>query len=88
VWIEFDPRFSISSLQISHFDVVKDMKQTNRYWLDSVMTLSSRHPRQLEWPLTIQEDFASITAKEISDFAARYLDPEVSAEIIFMPKIP
>jgi zinc protease len=65
---------------------IKDMKQTNRYWMDSVMTLSSRHPRQLEWPLTIQEDFASITAPEISEFAARYLKPEVSAEIIFMPK--
>lgn len=67
---------------------IKDMKQTNRYWMESVIALSSRHPRQLEWPLTIQDDFASITAQEISDFAARYLTPEVSAEIIFMPKTP
>jgi zinc protease len=67
---------------------IKDMKQTNRYWMESVITLSSRHPQQLEWPLSIQKDFASITAREISDFAAHYLDPEVSAEIIFIPVAP
>ena len=67
---------------------IKDMKQTNRYWMGSVLALSSRHNEQLEWPLTIQEDFASITAKEISEFARRYLNLEVSAEIIFMPKTP
>ena len=67
---------------------IKDMKQTNRYWMESVLSLSSRHNEQLEWPLTIQEDFASITAKEISEFASRYLKPELSAEIIFMPKTP
>ena len=67
---------------------IKDMKQTNRYWMESVLSLSSQHSEQLEWPLTIQDDFASITAKEISEFASRYLNPKVSAEIIFMPKTP
>ena len=67
---------------------IKDMKQTNRYWMESVLALSSRHNEQLEWPLTLQKDFASITAKEISEFASRYFNPDVSAEIIFMPKTP
>ena len=64
------------------------MKQTNRYWMESVLSLSSRHPQQLEWPLTIQQDFASITAREISDFAARYLNPEVAAQVMFIPAAP
>ncbi|MCL7487894.1 MAG: insulinase family protein [Desulfobulbaceae bacterium] len=67
---------------------IKDMMQTNRYWMESVLALSSRHPQQLEWPLTIQHDFASITVREISDFAARYLNPEVTAQILFTPATP
>jgi zinc protease len=52
---------------------VKDMQRTNRYWLESVLALSGRHPRQLQWPLTIRADFASITRQQMNDFAARYL---------------
>jgi zinc protease len=64
---------------------IKDMMKTNRYWLESVLTLSSRHPEQLTWPLTIERDFAAITADEISEFAARYLQPEKAAKILFRP---
>lgn len=65
---------------------IKDMRKTNRYWLESVLTLSSRHPEQLTWPLTIESDFAAITAEEISAFAARYLQPEKTAKILFLPE--
>jgi zinc protease len=64
---------------------IKDMMKTNRYWLESVLTLSSRHPEQLAWPLTIERDFAAITAEEISAFAARYLRPAKAAKILFRP---
>ncbi len=64
---------------------IKDMVRTNRYWMESVVTLSSRHPQQLEWPMTIQSDFSSISPGEISDFAARYLGPENAAEILYLP---
>ena len=63
---------------------IRDMVRTNRYWLESVLVLSSRHPQQLEWPLTIQKDFAAITVEDISTLAAKYLQPEKSAEIILL----
>jgi zinc protease len=65
---------------------IKDMVKTNRYWLQSVMSLSSRHPEQLEWPLTIQEDFAAITAKELTRLAARYLTDSQAALLVFSPE--
>lgn len=64
---------------------IRDMMRTNSYWLQSVLALSSRHPEQLTWPLSIRDDFASITADEIAVMAARYLLPEKSAEILFRP---
>jgi len=64
---------------------IKDMMRTNRYWLQSVLSLSSRHPEQLQWPLSIQTDFASITAEEVAELAARYLLPDTSAGIVFRP---
>lgn len=65
---------------------IKDMMRTNRYWLQSVLTLSSRHPEQLGWPLTIQDDFASIKTEDVSALASRFLLPEKSAEIVFSPE--
>uniref|UniRef100_UPI0040565E47 M16 family metallopeptidase n=1 Tax=Candidatus Electrothrix sp. TaxID=2170559 RepID=UPI0040565E47 len=64
---------------------VRDMVRTNRYWLNSVLVQSSRHPQRLEWPTTIQPDIASITADEISGLAARYLQPEKAAEVLLLP---
>jgi zinc protease len=64
---------------------VRDMVRTNRYWLNSVLVQSSRHPQRLEWPTTIQPDIAAITTEEISTLAARYLQPEKAAEVILLP---
>jgi zinc protease len=65
---------------------IRDLVRTNRYWLGSVLTGSSRHPQQLEWPLTFQKDFAAITAEDISDLAAQYLQPEKSAAVVIIPE--
>ncbi len=65
---------------------IRDMLRTNRYWLESVLINSSRQPQRLEWPNTIQTDFASIKAEEISALAKRYLLPEKAAEILFLPE--
>ncbi len=65
---------------------IRDMVRTNRYWLKSVLVLSSRHPLRLEWPLTLQQDFAAITRQEISELAKRYLQPAMAAEIVLLPK--
>ncbi|NOQ45871.1 MAG: insulinase family protein, partial [Desulfobulbaceae bacterium] len=64
---------------------IRDMMRTNRYWLESVLSLSSRHPQQLQWPLSIRKDFSSITAADISEFAARYLQPDKSAGFFAYP---
>jgi zinc protease len=64
---------------------IRDMVRTNRYWLNSVLVQSSRHPQRLEWPKTIQTDIASIGTEEISALAAKYLQPEKAAGITLLP---
>lgn len=65
---------------------IKDFQRTNRYWLNSVLVLSDRHPRQLEWPLTMLNDYSSITRKEMNDFATKYLQERKSATIVVRSK--
>ena len=64
---------------------IKDIKRNNRYWLESVLNLSSRHPQQLQGPLTITEGFAGITADELTALAARYLQEQQAATVIVTP---
>lgn len=65
---------------------IRDMVRTNSYWLHSVLTYSARHPQRLDWPKSIQPDFAAITTEEISALAARYLQPDKAAEILLLPE--
>jgi zinc protease len=51
-----------------------DSVRTNQYWLTSVLSLSSRYSRQLDWPTTILSDFSAINEQELSTLAAKYLD--------------
>lgn len=65
---------------------IKDMLRTNRYWRDSVLSLSSRYPIQLRWPTTILSEFNAITKEELSKMAAKYLVKEKSAAAIVSPR--
>ena len=65
---------------------IRDLQRTNRYWLEMVLALSSRHPEQLQWPLTIGRDYASITPAQINSLAARYLRREKEAVLIVRSK--
>jgi len=65
---------------------IKDIKRNNRYWMESVLNLSSRHPQQLQWPLSILEGFAAIKAEELTSLARQYLAPEQAATVIVSPK--
>ncbi|NLX19495.1 MAG: insulinase family protein [Desulfobulbus sp.] len=67
---------------------IKDIKRNNRYWLESVLNLSGRHPQQLEWPLTISEDFAAIRADELTALARQYLNADQAATVIVRPLQP
>ena len=65
---------------------IKDIKRNNRYWLEAVLNLSGRHPQQLQWPLSILEDFAAIKAEELTALARQYLATELAATVIVSPK--
>ncbi len=64
---------------------IKDMRQSNAYWINSVLTGSTRHPEQLEWARTIERDYAAITIKELNGLARRYLDNRRAAVIVIAP---
>ncbi|WP_028579805.1 M16 family metallopeptidase [Desulfogranum japonicum] len=61
---------------------IRDYKRDNRYWLDSVLSLATRHPEQLQWPLSILPDFQSISVDDIRQIALEYLQPEKAAMVI------
>jgi zinc protease len=65
---------------------IKELRQTNGYWLNSVMTGSVRHPQQFEWARSFQGDYASVTVEEIASLAASYLTDERASAIIIQPK--
>ncbi|WP_417913506.1 M16 family metallopeptidase [Candidatus Electronema sp. JM] len=65
---------------------IRDRIRTNDYWLDNVLIGSLQHPERLEWPLTIQSDFAAVKAEELSALAAKYLQPDKAAEVLFLPE--
>ncbi len=65
---------------------IKDMIRTNNYWLNSVLSLSSRHPEQLGWPTTILAEFGAITKEELTALAANYFNNSKSAVAIVTPK--
>ncbi len=53
--------------------------RTNQYWLNSVLSLSTRYPQQLNWPRTIISDFSSISENDINKIAMMYLDKDNAA---------
>ncbi len=65
---------------------IREFRQTNGYWLNSVMTGSQRHPEQFEWARSFLEDFASVTVDELAELAATYLTDERASAIIIRPK--
>ena len=65
---------------------IRDMRRTNGYWLDSVLTGSSKHPQQLDWSRTVMEDYASITKEEVSSAARKHLTPVKAATFIAVPQ--
>lgn len=52
---------------------IKDSVRSNNYWLSSVLSLSSRYPQQLTWPLDILEDFGKISVDDMTHLASTYL---------------
>lgn len=64
---------------------IKDLRQKNEYWLNSVMTGAARHPEQLDWARTFESDYAAIKVEEISMLARKYLIDDHAATILLSP---
>jgi zinc protease len=65
---------------------IKDMRQQNGYWLNTVLRESKEHPQQIEWSRQIAEDYASITPEDIGKLARTYLKNERAAVVVVTPK--
>ena len=65
---------------------IKDLRQENTYWLNSVMLGAYRHPEQLDWARVMEKDYAAIHLGDINSLAKQYLDNRKAAEMIVVPE--
>ena len=65
---------------------IKDIKRKNDYWVNTVLSGSTDHPEKLLWAQSIIDDYKSITTKDISMLAKKYLNNEKAATIIVLPE--
>jgi zinc protease len=61
------------------------LRQTNEYWLNSVMAESKTHPIKLDWANTILTGYRGLTHEDMTVLAKKYLNPGKSAEIRILP---
>ncbi|NNK85957.1 MAG: insulinase family protein, partial [Desulfobacterales bacterium] len=64
---------------------IKEMLGKNSYWLHTVLSQSTIYPQQLQWSRTILQDYASISAAEVTSLAKKYLDSSKAATIVVKP---
>jgi zinc protease len=65
---------------------IKDLRQKNDYWLDTVLSGSKTYPQQFQWSRSILKDYASITTEMITNIAKKYLNNDMAATIIITPQ--
>lgn len=65
---------------------IKDMLQTNEYWLNTVLSGSMRYPEQLTWCTTIRKDYASISEDAVYEEAKRFFGTDRAATIRIFPR--
>jgi len=65
---------------------LKDLRRSNAYWLNSVMTNASRHPQQIEWSRSMLDDYAAVTSAELMGLAQQYLHSERAAVVTIVPE--
>lgn len=66
---------------------IKDLRQTNQYWLNSVLSGSLERPVQYKWSRSMLKDYSAITLKEVKLLAKKYFVGNQVATIIIKPKI-
>ena len=60
---------------------IKVFRKSNLYWLNSVMSRVSEHPEKFDWAVSLESDYASISAQDMNLLAEKYLRFENSAVI-------
>lgn len=61
------------------------LRQTNQYWLNSVMSNSFRYPERLDWANHLVSGYAGITSRELSELAGKYLKLKHRAFMVILP---
>ena len=61
------------------------LRQTNTYWLNSVMSDSLNHPEKLAWANNIVSGYSSITPDDLTALAKQYLKINEGAVIMINP---
>jgi zinc protease len=64
---------------------LKVLRQTNAYWLNSVMADSINHPERFDWANTIVSGYGSITHEHLTALVEKYLDPDKAALVRILP---
>ncbi len=68
---------------------LKELRQRNSYWLNSVLVNSGRHPERLNWAKTILNGYADTNAKDLMALVRQYLPEKAEAVVqILPPKAP
>lgn len=62
------------------------LRQSNGYWLNSVLADSARHPERLDWSKHLISGYQNITPADLSALARQYLDMKKSARILIQPQ--
>jgi zinc protease len=65
---------------------IRDMRETNGYWLGNVLSGCQRYPQQLAWTRTIVDSYGSISAAELQALAKTYLKGGDAAVIVISPE--
>ncbi|MGF1485334.1 MAG: M16 family metallopeptidase [Opitutales bacterium] len=62
-----------------------EYQRNNNYWLSLVLSDSQYRPERLEWATTLQPEYASVTAQELSEVARRFLRPDKALKVTIVP---
>ena len=66
---------------------LRSLRQTNGYWLNSVMADSSKFPAKYDWARHIISGYQSIGSRELTRLARTYLTKGGKAVVIITPKL-
>ncbi len=65
---------------------MEKMKRDNGYWLGTVLAQSQEDPERLDLIRGRDEDYASVTPKELHDIAIKYLGQKHALKVMIHPE--